>query len=99
MPQFRKKPVVIDAVRWSGCEDGLEAVFALIDFAELPNEGMYVTPGVGFIPSQGTLEIPTLEGVMTAQPGDWIVRGVQGEVYPVNPDIFEATYEAVEAGE
>ena len=40
------------------------------------------------------LAINTLEGTMTADPGDWIIRGVQGEFYPCKPDIFEATYEA-----
>jgi hypothetical protein len=40
--------------------------------------------------------IDTLEGVMVASPGDWIVTGVKGERYPVKPDIFEMTYEAVE---
>jgi len=41
------------------------------------------------------LEIQTLEGTMTASPGDWIIKGVQGEFYPCKPDIFEQTYEAV----
>jgi hypothetical protein len=41
------------------------------------------------------LEIDTPEGTMTAQPGDWIIRGVKGEVYPCKPDIFEATYDQV----
>ena len=40
--------------------------------------------------------ISTLEGVMTAQPGDWIITGVNGEKYPCKPDIFEKTYEPVE---
>lgn len=40
-------------------------------------------------------KIYTLEGTMTASPGDWIVKGVNGEVYPVKPDIFEKTYEKV----
>jgi len=39
------------------------------------------------------LEVRTLEGVMTANPGDWIICGVVGEIYPVKPSIFEATYE------
>jgi len=42
------------------------------------------------------MHIPTLEGVMTAQENDWIIKGVQGEFYPCKPDIFEATYEAVD---
>jgi hypothetical protein len=98
MARFRKKPVVIDAVLWTGLEADLPAVFALVDFDKLPNDGPYVNPGIGFVPSQGTLEIPTLEGVMTAQPGDWIIRGVAGEVYPCKPDIFEATYDPVPEG-
>jgi hypothetical protein len=43
----------------------------------------------------GAVEIATLEGVMRADPGDWIIRGVKGEFYPCKPDIFDATYEAV----
>jgi hypothetical protein len=43
--------------------------------------------------------IPTLEGDMLAQAGDWIIKGVQGEFYPCKPDIFEATYEPVEASD
>lgn len=46
---------------------------------------------------EGPLSIDTLEGVMTASPGDWIITGVQGEQYPCRPDIFELTYEEVEA--
>jgi hypothetical protein len=41
--------------------------------------------------------IHTLEGDMTAMPGDWIITGVRGEKYPCKPDIFEATYEAVKS--
>ena len=40
------------------------------------------------------LDIPTLEGVMTASEGDWIIKGVQGEFYPCRDDIFRQTYEA-----
>jgi hypothetical protein len=41
------------------------------------------------------IAIPTLEGVMYAEPGDWIIEGVKGEFYPCKPDIFAATYEKV----
>ena len=40
--------------------------------------------------------INTLEGIMYGSVGDWIIRGVQGEIYPCKPDIFDQTYEAVE---
>ena len=43
--------------------------------------------------------IKTLEGDMDVRPGDWIITGVKGEKYPCKPDIFEMTYEKVEAGE
>ena len=43
-----------------------------------------------------TLAVATLEGVMLAKPGDWVIRGVQGEFYPCKPDIFAETYERVE---
>lgn len=42
------------------------------------------------------VQIPTLEGTMTASPGDWIITGVKGERYPCKPDIFEATYDLVD---
>lgn len=80
MPKFRKKPVVIEAVQYDG-------TFPL-DF--LGDAEHVQALGVG-----DGIEIHTLEGVMTASVGDWIIRGVQGELYPCKPDIFEATYEAV----
>ena len=44
-------------------------------------------------PDNPVLKIPTLEGVMTAQVGDYIIKGVHGEFYPCKPDIFKETYE------
>jgi hypothetical protein len=41
------------------------------------------------------ISIITLEGIMEASPGDWVIRGVKGELYPCKPDIFEATYDPV----
>ena len=55
-----------------------------------PDKGHYIDPATG------DLMIRTLEGDMRAIPGDWIIRGVQGEFYPCKPDIFEATYEEAE---
>jgi hypothetical protein len=96
MPRYRKKPVEIEAARWTGNENDLEDVLVLVDWQALPTDDVHVKAGIGYVPAHGTLDIPTLEGVMTAQPGDWIVKGVQGELYPVKPDIFEATYEPAE---
>lgn len=55
-----------------------------------PEKGIYIDPATG------DLMIRTLEGDMRATYGDWIIRGVQGEFYPCKPEIFEATYEAVD---
>jgi len=80
MPKYRKKPVVIEAVQFrAGEQDGA--------FAD------DVIAGRVRYPEDGTMLIQTLEGTMQAVPGDWIIRGVKGELYPCKPDIFAATYE------
>lgn len=96
MARYRKLPVEVDAVRWTGLEEDLPSVFELVDFDKLPRSLVMVKPAIEFAPTLGSLTIPTLEGDMTASPGDWIIRGVNGEIYPCKPDIFEKTYEAVE---
>ena len=91
--KYRKKPVVIEAVQllWQNWNEVCE--FAGVGKR---SEGK----PEGFNPAGKSerlgLHIPTLEGVMTADEGDWIIRGIKGELYPCKPDIFEATYEAVE---
>lgn len=82
--KFRKKPVVIEAVQWTG---SMSDVIELIGH-DLP------TFGEG---RDGSLRIHTREGDHEVSPGDWIIKGVAGEFYPCKPDIFEATYEAVGA--
>lgn len=87
MAQFRKRPVVIEAVQFNGFnpEGNLES--------EL-NEFMRGQVSYN-MSSPDRLIIKTLEGDMQANVGDWIIKGVHGEVYPCKPDIFEKTYEAV----
>ncbi len=82
MAKFRKKPVVIDAVRWDGDLVTVESLFS-------GSTQEAVEQNLG----DPALLIPTLEGVMRAEVGDWIIRGVKGELYPCKPDIFAATYE------
>lgn len=86
MARFRKNPVVIEAVQWLGrkiiCPPGPEW------FADAEEDGVIKLAG-------DTLHVLTLEGEMRARPGDWIIRGVMGELYPCRPDIFAATYEEV----
>lgn len=90
MSKFRKKPVVIEAVQWTGAnvED------MIVHCAPLgQGEGWQVAP----IAPGKPMTIHTLEGDHRADIGDWIIRGVKGELYPCKPDIFEATYEPVPA--
>lgn len=88
--KFRKRPLVISAIRWSGTN--VDEVLGFVgDLSKLPEDGVNVHRGIGHCVQLGTLDIPTLEGIMTASPGDWIIRGVKGEIYPCKPDIFEAT--------
>jgi hypothetical protein len=79
MGKFRKKPLVIEATRYTGQNWN--------EIAEWMNwqNGMYPVEPV----------IHTLEGQLKATPGDWIIRGIKGEYYPCKTDIFQATYEAV----
>jgi hypothetical protein len=87
MAQFRKKPVVIEAVQWLNrkivCPPGP------MWFCEAEEKRIINLAG-------DILVVKTLEGEMKAMPGDWIIRGVKGEIYPCKPDIFAATYEALE---
>jgi len=78
--KFKKKPVVIDAIQWKG--NNLSEIAALGGAREY---------GQDFLGED--LIIHTLEGNMTASKGDWIIKGVKGELYPCKPDIFEETYE------
>lgn len=98
MSRYRKLPVEIDAVQWDGTNIDEVMRFAFADqrWREgRPDDGYVGGPGIGYTPPLGTLDIPTLEGTMTANPGDWIIRGIKGELYPCKPDIFAATYEPV----
>lgn len=82
--KFRKKPVVIEAVKWTGSNTIEMSKFTGISINKISSA-----------PFVDTLVIKTLEGDMTALKGDWIIKGVKGEFYPCKPDIFEATYEEV----
>lgn len=89
--KFRKKPVVIEAIRAREAAD-----YARLHWAWLPVwlSEAYEDGGVVF--EHDSVTIKTLEGVMTSGPDDWIICGVKGELYPCKPDIFQATYEKVE---
>lgn len=84
MGKFRKKPVVIEAFKW---------------LTDVVPEWWKELEGTSINTYTGSAFIPTLEGEMEARKGDYIIQGIKGEVYPCKPDIFEATYEAVDDDE
>lgn len=93
MPKYRKKPVVVEAVRWTGSNleeirnfvgsDLIEECVELFDIKRTLKEMLV------------DIAIDTLEGTMRVDYGDYIIKGVKGEFYPCKPDIFLATYEEV----
>lgn len=99
---FRKKPVEIQAAQWAG---GPEAASPILDWILTGDRGASWTEaheggevdGQSYPAEPECIRINTLEGVMRAAPGDWIIRGVKGEFYPCKPDIFAVTYEEVGA--
>ena len=97
MSLFRKKPIVIEAVQFHLAEyadNPFNELDELPDwFAEAARQKV-VNPEFKS-EDYWYLKISTLEGDMYASPGDWVIQGVNGEIYPCKPDIFEKTYEAV----
>ncbi len=78
--RYRKKPVVIEAFKWGTDE---------VPGWWRDHEGIKINVATG------SAFIPTLEGTHEARVGDFIIQGIQGELYPCMPDIFEATYEPI----
>jgi len=84
MGRFRKRPVEIEAFR--------------LPLADPMPPWLAEAVAAGKVrPYRGGAKIDTLEGLLTAEPGDWIIRGVKGELYPCKSDIFAATYDPVAA--
>ena len=93
MAKYKKKPIVVEAVRWTGSNleeirnfvggDLIEECVELFDIKRTLKEMLV------------DIAIDTLEGTMRVDYGDYIIKGVQGELYPCKPDIFLATYEEV----
>lgn len=76
--KYRKKPVVIEAILWDGSAAAALLVSVWAGQANLQNDDLI---------------LPTLEGMMRVSKGDYIIKGIKGEVYPCKPDIFEQTYD------
>ena len=86
--KYRKKPVVIEAFRFTGEDSKFRSEWPLwLLKAEIKGE-FYVNRSSGW-------HIKTLEGPLAVSINDWIIKGVKGELYPCKPDIFDMTYEPV----
>jgi hypothetical protein len=84
MDKFRKKPVVIEALQFTGTADNSFEV------------GDFIAGATTWAIHSERLRIDTLEGRMWADIGDWVIKGVKGEFYPCKPEIFALTYDRVE---
>lgn len=102
--KFRKRPVIIEARQLVGTTAEFLAVYQWIEantlgsfepMAVIEGRVPYPASGVSIDPRDGRLIISTLEGLHWADPGDWIIRGVKGEFYPIKPNVFADSYEEV----
>ena len=83
--KFRHKPIVIDAVKFDG---SIESITKMALEMNMPIEKYVFSLG-----RFGTIIIPTLEGNMITMVGDWVIKGIIGEFYPIKDEIFKLTYE------
>jgi uncharacterized protein affecting Mg2+/Co2+ transport len=89
--KFKKKPVEIEAIQYTGKND--------FDIGKWSSGVVYSSPVLEpneSNPSGSYLQIKTLEGIMTAIVGDWIIKGIKGEFYPCKNDILLMTYDVVD---
>ena len=87
--KYKKKPVVIEAVRLNGNKVSENTPWIEEAFKKAKV----------YLDDHNIVKIETLEGVMTASDGDYIIQGINGELYPCKPDIFEKTYESCKKGD
>ncbi len=96
MGKYRKKPVVVEAEQWfpEMCYHNEDVVSqAKLERWGVPEKTKCSNCDT---PLEVHAKCPTLEGYHIVCPGDFIIKGIQGEFYPCKPDIFEATYEKVD---
>ncbi|WBA81926.1 hypothetical protein [Endozoicomonas sp. GU-1] len=93
MPKYKKKPIVVEAFKFEGtAEQHTPDRFS--EAEQNQTVRVHWASPSGYLDSECVIK--TLEGTMTAYEGDYIIKGVKGELYPCKPDIFEATYELAE---
>lgn len=89
--KYRKKPVVIEAIQFTG--DNWREV---ADWINNINPEQYTTLHFAKNGRITGIIIKTPEGEMLTSIGDYVIKGINGEFYPCKPDIFEKTYECIE---
>ena len=95
MAKYKKKPVVIEAFQYDGDLKGSDGNYYIPDWAvKALDSGIMFYKDLGDIPSE--LFIKTLEGIHHVSIGDYVIQGVNGELYPCKPDIFDKTYDYIE---
>lgn len=96
MAKFRKKPVVIEAFRYDGDLKGSDGNYYVPQWAvEAFEDGIMFYNSIDCGSPPCDLFIKTLEGNMLVSVNDFVIQGVNGELYPCKPDIFEKTYDMV----
>ena len=97
--KYRKKPVVVEAIQLKKTQISIRAILEMMGqevITKCDGASYKFYEYCNMIFDKGYMEIETLEGVMKASIGDYIIKGVNGEFYPCKPDIFEKTYEEAE---
>lgn len=94
--KYRKKPIEVDAVQWTG-KNSYEIKEFTLGNSHISALSVYRPQGQ--LPEDFQLFINTLEGTMTVNIGDYIIKGVEGEFYPVRENIFNKTYERIKDNE
>ena len=96
MARYRKKPVVIEAFQYDGDLKGSDGIYYVPDWAvKALEDRVMLFDSYDSDSPPCELFINTLEGRHHVSVGDFIIQGVNGELYPCKPDIFEKTYEKV----
>lgn len=101
--KFKKRPVVIEALLLENSDSSIQEAMSFMNLVidsglkkiDPEDNEEKILDYFDICKNKGGIEISTLEGVMKANFGDWIIKGVNGEFYPCKPDIFEKTYEEI----
>ena len=94
MQKFRKKPVVVEAVQYTGSVSSTIFIYGLVNKTDIKSAEQ-ANKIIAECERNGGININTLEDIMLVSKGDWVIKGIKGEFYPCKQDIFDATYEQI----